>query len=74
MLCIQGEGEVLTNFDSHEQLNPAEFQKGLPTDTLIRREGPQFDDTPLDIVFVGAGPAGLAGAIELARLIKQDNM
>ena len=74
MLCIQGEGEVLTNFDSHEQLNPAEFQKGLPTDTLILREGPQSDDTPLDIVFVGAGPAGLAGAIELARLIKQDNM
>ena len=74
MLCIQGEGEVLTNFDSHEQLNPAEFQKGLPTDTLILREGPQSDDTPLDVVFVGAGPAGLAGAIELARLIKQDNM
>ena len=47
MLCIQGEGEVLTNFDSHEQLNPAEFQKGLPTDTLILREGPQSDDTPL---------------------------
>jgi electron-transferring-flavoprotein dehydrogenase len=25
------------------------------------------------VVFVGAGPAGLAGAIELARLVKQDN-
>ncbi len=26
----------------------------------------------MDVVFVGAGPAGLAGAIELARLVKQD--
>ena len=26
----------------------------------------------MDVVFVGGGPAGLAGAIELARLIKQD--
>lgn len=26
----------------------------------------------LDVLFVGAGPAGLAGAIELARLTKQD--
>jgi electron-transferring-flavoprotein dehydrogenase len=27
----------------------------------------------MDVVFVGAGPAGLAGAIELARLVRQDN-
>jgi len=26
----------------------------------------------MDVVFVGGGPAGLAGAIELARLVKQD--
>ena len=26
----------------------------------------------MDVVFVGAGPAGLAGAIELARLVKED--
>jgi electron-transferring-flavoprotein dehydrogenase len=26
----------------------------------------------MDVVFVGAGPAGLSGAIELARLVKQD--
>jgi len=27
----------------------------------------------LDVLFVGAGPAGLAGAIELARLVRRDN-
>jgi electron-transferring-flavoprotein dehydrogenase len=27
----------------------------------------------MDVVFIGAGPAGLAGAIELARLVQRDN-
>ena len=26
-----------------------------------------------DVVFVGAGPANLSGALHLARLVKQDN-
>src|SRR5215212_2287357 len=50
---------------------PAEHQPPLPA-KLIVREPLDAEAVPMDVVFVGAGPAGLAGAIELARLIKQD--
>lgn len=52
---------------------PADFQPPLPQDRLILAEPPQEEHVPMDVVFVGAGPAGLAGAIELARLVRQDN-
>ena len=50
---------------------PADFQPPLPVDELIREEAPGEEAVPLDVVFVGGGPAGLAGAIELARLAKK---
>jgi electron-transferring-flavoprotein dehydrogenase len=52
---------------------PAEYQPALPLDTLIVREPPGEESVPMDVVFVGAGPAGLAGAIELANLVRKDN-
>jgi electron-transferring-flavoprotein dehydrogenase len=50
---------------------PSRHQRDLPIDQLIRSEPPGAEALEMDVLFVGAGPAGLAGAIELARLVKQ---
>ncbi len=51
---------------------PARHQPPLPQDRLVLAEAPDAEAIEMDVVFVGAGPAGLAGAIELARLAKKD--
>jgi electron-transferring-flavoprotein dehydrogenase len=52
---------------------PATHQPALPIDDLILAATPDAEAIEMDVVFVGAGPAGLAGAIELARLVRKDN-
>ncbi|MDJ0973010.1 MAG: electron-transfer flavoprotein:ubiquinone oxidoreductase [Planctomycetota bacterium] len=57
-----------------QPLIPSRFQPTLPDERLLIREKPDEEEAiPMDVVFVGGGPGGLAGAIELARLVKQDN-
>ena len=51
---------------------PAQYQPDLPMKKLLLEEAPGEEAVPMDVVFVGGGPAGLAGAIELARLAKKD--
>jgi electron-transferring-flavoprotein dehydrogenase len=53
-------------------VRPLAVQPPLPRADLILVEPPDPEHIALDAVFVGGGPAGLAGAIELARLAQAD--
>ena len=54
-------------------IHPHRHQPPLPAERLIIREPPGPEAEPLDVLFVGAGPAGLTGAIELSRLVAEGN-
>jgi len=51
---------------------PQRHQRELPLERLILSAPPGAEAIEMDVLFVGAGPAGLAGAIELANLAKRD--
>ena len=57
-----------------EGLIPAQYQPPLPLDKLLVSVGAPGagDRMELDVLIVGAGPAGLAAAIELAHLAQRD--
>ena len=57
----------------NRRIVPAQHQPELPLDRFILNEQPDSEAVEMDVVFVGAGPAGLAGAIRLAQLVQQDN-
>src|SRR5438445_12264178 len=59
---------------SGERFVPAQHQPELPLDKLLVSVGAPGagDRMELDVLIVGAGPAGLAAAIELARLARRD--
>ncbi|MBI3981325.1 MAG: 4Fe-4S dicluster domain-containing protein [Gemmatimonadetes bacterium] len=52
---------------------PSRYQPALPSEQVILNERPGPDAIELDVLFVGGGPAGLAGAIALAQLVAEDN-
>ena len=56
------------------EIVPAQYQPALPLEKLIIPDGAAGagDRMELDVLIVGAGPAGLACAIELARLARSD--
>lgn len=57
-----------------QRFRPSDFQPPLPTERFIARgDRPEgIEEVPVDALFVGGGPAGLAGAIRLARISKAE--
>lgn len=55
-----------------DRILPVLHQPPLPRERMIVADAPDAEALEMDVVIVGAGPAGLACAIELANLAKKD--
>jgi len=55
-----------------DRILPVVHQPPLPRERLIVADAPDAEALEMDVVIVGAGPAGLACAIELANLARKD--
>jgi len=53
-------------------VRPLDEQPPFSRDQFIVRDAPDGESVPMDVIFVGAGPAGLSGAIELAKLVRAE--
>ena len=58
---------------SQTRIVPGRHQPPLPRERFLVPGPPGNEAVAMDVVFVGAGPAGLAGAIALAQLVRRDN-
>ncbi len=70
----RGLAGVIYSFPMEKKsFRPADFQPELPVKQIILHKSPSAEGVEFDVLFVGAGPASLAGAIKLALLVKSEN-
>lgn len=52
--------------------SPITYQNDFDQAKVVIKDAPNAEAVPMDVLFVGAGPAGLSGAIELTKLVQKE--